>query len=325
MNLFAKIHIGKHKFPSAISAFITLILIAGALVGVILFITPLIGQIAAEMGAINFDELNQKLSVPLWRYNNMLYEFFPTMDRNLTIESMVMEQLRGVLNLNVFSTAFTSVTNFIIHLGICAFTIVFVTFFFLKDSDAFAEMVLLFVPTKYELNTRRALDNVNRLLIRYFGGITIEMFLITILNTTGLHFIGGLEFQLAVVLAFLSAIFNIIPYVGPVVAGLFGTAMGVLAHYTTGADPDMLGLIIRFVCIFLFTHLCDVSIFQPFIYSNSVKAHPLEIFLVIIIAGHIGGIIGMLVAIPAYTVIRVFAKEFLYRFKIVQKMTEKMN
>ena len=85
MNLFAKIHIGKHKFPSAISAFITLILIAGVLVGVILFITPLIGQIAAEMGAINFDELNQKLSVPLWRYNNMLYEFFPTMDRNLTI------------------------------------------------------------------------------------------------------------------------------------------------------------------------------------------------------------------------------------------------
>ena len=149
MNLFAKIHIGKHKFPSAISAFITLILIAGVLVGVILFITPLIGQIAAEMGAINFDELNQKLSVPLWRYNNMLYEFFPTMDRNLTIESMVMEQLRGVLNLNVFSTAFTSVTNFIIHLGICAFALVFVIFFFFLDFYSFPEMVLFFVPTKY--------------------------------------------------------------------------------------------------------------------------------------------------------------------------------
>ena len=65
-------------------------------------------------------------------------------------------------------------------------------------------------------------------------------------------------------------------------------------------------------------------IFQPFIYSNSVKAHPLEIFIVILIAGNIWGIWGMLIAIPAYTVIRVFAKEFLSNFKVVQKLTDKI-
>ena len=93
MELFGKIKIGKHKFPNGIAALFTLLLLAGVIVGVIFFITPLIGQIVAEMSAINFDELNHKLSVPLWKYNNMLYEFFPTMDRNLTIESMIMEQI----------------------------------------------------------------------------------------------------------------------------------------------------------------------------------------------------------------------------------------
>ncbi len=81
-------------------------------------------------------------------------------------------------------------------------------------------------------------------------------------------------------------------------------------------------LIFTVAGIFFVTHMIDIFVFQPYIYSNSVKAHPLEIFLVILIAGSIGGIIGMLVAIPAYTVIRVFAREFLSHFKLVQKLTD---
>ena len=60
--------------------------------------------------------------------------------------------------------------------------------------------------------------------------------------------------------------------------------------------------------------------FQPLIYSTSIKAHPLEIFIVFLMAGHIGGVVGMLVAIPAYTVIRVIAMRFFYRFKIIQRL-----
>ncbi|HNV51901.1 MAG TPA: AI-2E family transporter, partial [Tenuifilaceae bacterium] len=57
---------------------------------------------------------------------------------------------------------------------------------------------------------------------------------------------------------------------------------------------------------------------------NSVKAHPLEIFIVLLIAGSVAGILGMLLAIPCYTVIRVFAKEFFNNFRVVQKLTEKI-
>jgi predicted PurR-regulated permease PerM len=61
------------------------------------------------------------------------------------------------------------------------------------------------------------------------------------------------------------------------------------------------------------------------IYSNSVKAHPLEIFFVIIMGGSLAGIVGMLLAIPVYTVLRVIAREFLQQFRLVQKLTKKIE
>jgi predicted PurR-regulated permease PerM len=65
-------------------------------------------------------------------------------------------------------------------------------------------------------------------------------------------------------------------------------------------------------------------VLQPWIYSTSVKAHPLEIFIVILVAGSIGGPIGMILAIPGYTVFRIIAKQFLSKFEIVQKLTERL-
>ena len=68
----------------------------------------------------------------------------------------------------------------------------------------------------------------------------------------------------------------------------------------------------------------DDFVLQPTLYSERVKAHPLEIFIVILIAGSLAGIVGMLLAIPSYTVLRVFAKEFFSQFRLVQKLTEKI-
>ena len=70
----------------------------------------------------------------------------------------------------------------------------------------------------------------------------------------------------------------------------------------------------------LAAQLIDNFIYQPVIYSTSIKAHPLEIFIVLLMAGHIGGTVGMLVAIPAYTVVRVIAIRFFYRFKPIQRL-----
>ena len=73
---------------------------------------------------------------------------------------------------------------------------------------------------------------------------------------------------------------------------------------------------------FTIGQLVDNFFSQPFIFSKSVKSHPLEIFLVISIAGVLFGVVGLIVAIPAYTSIKVILKEFLSDNKIVQKLTK---
>jgi predicted PurR-regulated permease PerM len=78
------------------------------------------------------------------------------------------------------------------------------------------------------------------------------------------------------------------------------------------------------VLVFSAANLIDNIILQPIIYSTSVKAHPVEIFLVIIMAGSLAGIPGMILAIPGYTVLRIVAREFLGKFRLVRKLTQNM-
>ena len=325
IEFLTSIKIGNFRISHSIAAAFTLLLIVTVCVLLILFIVPLVGNIFSDMSNIDWEGVKSKLGIPLMNYNIKLHNTFPTLDKSITIESLVMNKVREIINFGTFANTFGSITSFIINFFVSAFTVVFVTFFFLKDKNTFTNMILALVPTKYEENTKRAMDSVNKLLVRYFSGICIEALLITILNTIGLHFIGGLSFQFSVVLAFLSGILNVIPYIGPLAAGAFGTIMGLISLVGSINEMAMGAIIIKFAAIFIVTHLIDVFIFQPYIYSNSVKAHPLEIFIVILMAGHIGGIVGMLVAIPAYTVVRVFAKEFFSNFKVVKKLTDRME
>ncbi|MBR5857233.1 MAG: AI-2E family transporter [Bacteroidales bacterium] len=325
IEFLTSIKIGNWRISHSIAAAFTLLLIVTACVMLTLFIVPLVGNIFTDMSNIDWEGVKSKLGIPLMNFNARLHYMFPTLDKSITVESLLMNKVREIVNLGTFADTFGSITSFIVSFFVTTFTVIFVTFFFLKDKNTFTNMILALVPTKYEENTKRAMASVNRLLVRYFSGICIEALLITVLNTAGLYFIGGLSFQLSVVLAFLSGILNVIPYIGPLAAGAFGTIMGLISLIGSLNETVMGIMIIKFIAIFVVTHLIDVFIFQPYIYSNSVKAHPLEIFIVILLAGHIGGIIGMLVAIPAYTVLRVFAKEFLSNFKVVQKLTNRME
>ena len=76
--------------------------------------------------------------------------------------------------------------------------------------------------------------------------------------------------------------------------------------------------------VFAFMQLIDNILLQPNIFSKSVKAHPLEIFIVVMMGAKIGGIAGMVLAIPFYTAFRVIGKVFLSEFKVIQKLTRNM-
>jgi predicted PurR-regulated permease PerM len=75
---------------------------------------------------------------------------------------------------------------------------------------------------------------------------------------------------------------------------------------------------------FVIGQLIDNFFSQPFIFSNSVKSHPLEIFIIIIMGGLLFGPLGMIAAIPAYTSIKVIAKEFFSENRIVKELTKNL-
>src|SRR5690606_1157328 len=128
----------------------------------------------------------------------------------------------------------------------------------------------------------------------------------------------------AIIVAFLCALFNIIPYLGPIIGG----AIMITLTMTGNLDADFMNVILPktgYVLIGLaIGQLVDNFFSQPIIFSNSVKSHPLEIFLVIIIAGLLFGMMGMIIAVPGYTAIKVILKEFLAENKIVQRLTKNL-
>ena len=144
------------------------------------------------------------------------------------------------------------------------------------------------------------------------------------MNFLGMFIIARLGFKYSIGIAFITGIFNVIPYVGPMIGGIIGVVLALTVKYvcaaSLGAAVSFPVFVAMLVAIFVVTQMIDNYLFQPFIYSNSIKAHPLEIFLVFLAAGQMGGMLGMLVAIPAYTVARVFALKFLGNFKPVRRL-----
>lgn len=185
-------------------------------------------------------------------------------------------------------------------------------------------MVLALLPAKYEEGGRNALDSIQKLLVRYFVGILFEVLGVMTLNTLGLWMVG-LSFSNALVIGLVSGVLNVIPYIGPIIGVVFGVVVGIVLHIDLPFYTDLLPLLVYMVIAMLITQLIDNVVFQPFIYGNSVHAHPLEIFLVILLAGNLAGIPGMILAIPSYTVLRVILREFFNKYRLVKKITQSLD
>ncbi|NNE25561.1 MAG: AI-2E family transporter [Saprospiraceae bacterium] len=202
---------------------------------------------------------------------------------------------------------------------IALLSVLFIAFFFLKESGLFTRMVSSFVPNKQESKVSHAIEESSALLIRYFVGLCIQVLIITILTSVILKLFG---FKSALLMAFCFAILNLIPYIGPIMGNLVGVLIVISSNLDVGFYDVMLPKVITAVVIFAVLQLLDNFILQPNIFSKSVKAHPLEIFIVVLMGAKLGGVLGMVLAIPAYTVLRVLAKVFFSEFEVVKKLTQ---
>lgn len=324
MDILGRINIKGHRLPSWITAIIGIILIIGGLLAVMTLVIPVIINIAKDISMVNVGSAVKSVSIPLADINMFLIEKFPNLGTDFRIEKVILEQTQKFLNMSTVSSAISSVTSFISSFGIGLFSVVFISFFFLKDDRLFSKIVAALIPDRHEQEADAAFMDIRRLLTRYFLGLVVEVSGVALLNFLGLMFVARLGFNAAIGIAFITGLMNIIPYVGPLTGGFIGTVLGLVLKFACashlGLDIGFWGFALVLIAIFCVTQLVDNFVFQPVIYSNSIKASPLEVFIILLMAGHIGGILGMLVAIPSYTVIRVVAGRFFRKFKFIRRL-----
>lgn len=322
VDFLGKIHIGNFSIPLSIRALLTLILIWVVFLGFFRIFIPIVAQEASELSNISVDSMIVKMQEPI-RDAEVIYNKFKPGTDFVSFQDTVKEKIQSILDISFLTTFFGSVAEILGNLFIALFSISFITYFLLREPNTFTEIIVLMVNEKYENPVRHALKSIRHLLTRYFIGIGGQLTEIFILATAGMSIVG-LSFKQSLLIGLTAGIMNIVPYLGPLIGSCLGILMGVAFHADAPVEtlfPMMIYMIIVFVVI----HLIDNLLYQPFVFSSSVNAHPLEIFLVILMAGSLAGVTGMILAIPVYTIIRVFAKEFFNNLRLVQKLTKKIG
>ncbi len=319
-----KIHIRKWKFPDWAASIVTIVIILSIFLAVVTLIVPIVTSIVKDVSMVNVGNTVKSISVPLHDLNMFLIEKFPNLGPDFRIETFIVEQLQKLFDVSMLSSLLSSVTSFVASFGVAIFSIIFIVFFFFKENGMFSRIIASLVPDRLEKKAMDSIDDIRHLLSRYFLGLLVEICGVALINFLGLMFVAKMGFSASIGIAFMTGVMNIVPYVGPWIGGAIGTVLGITMKFvcTThiGIDVNFWTFVIIMIAIFCVTQIVDNYLFQPIIYSSSIKAHPLEIFIVLLMAGTIGGIIGMLVAIPCYTVIRVIAGRFFRNVKFIRQL-----
>lgn len=304
----------KLKFNNTIAVVVTMLLLVGLLVGLIGMFIPLITEQGHNLSLLNIDQLQtniEDLYINLTHYFNV---------NHIDVEQSLKEsKLLSKLDLALIPNFLNSVLSGFGSFSIGLLSVLFISFFFLKDSSLFQNGIMAFIPQKKESATKKVISKISDLLSRYFIGLIFQILIIFVIYTIGLLIVGV---DNAVVIAFLCALLNLIPYVGPLIGAILMLTLTLTSNLGETFNDVVVNKVIGVIIVLAIGQLIDNFVSQPIIFSKSVKSHPLEIFLVIIIAGILFGVMGMIIAIPTYTAIKVILKEFLSEYKVVQKLTK---
>lgn len=321
VQLLRRISIRGHRCPETLGAAVAL----GALFlffGVLFrsFFPLLVSQFE-ELRDISPSQVIQSIAIPLGELDQYIAGLLPSGTEHFSLMEEMQKQIHMLVNADLFRSLFSSTASFITDTLVALFSVSFIAYFFMKDDGLFLHGLTFFFPQKYEDNIVHAVTRSEKLLRRYFIGLLVESIIITILTVVGLSFLG-LSFNTSLVIGIIAGILNVIPYVGALIS--LGLALLIaLGLASTGGTPLSIGqLMFWIVVIFVVVRVIDNFLLQPYIYSSSAQAHPLEVFIVLLMAGSLAGMLGMFLAIPVYTIARVVGKEFFSNFHLVQRLTK---
>lgn len=299
--------------PNQVAVIIVLLMVLSVFISIILVFVPIVIEQSYHLGRIDIEAFKKDIYV----MNDQINAYLGVENINL-LESLQQSELAQSMDINIIPKFLNSVFGILGATLIAVFSIIFISFFLLKDSKLMLNSILVFANKGEEDKFQRVFNKIKILLSRYFVGLTMQ---VTVLFILYLLLLSIFEINNPVAIAFICAILNLVPYLGPIFAGIL--MMLFVISSNLGADFQMI-ILPKLIYVMLgygIAQLIDNLISQPLIFGASVRSHPLEIFLVILIAGLMFGILGMVVAVPFYTALKVIAKESLSEYKIVKRLT----
>lgn len=300
------------KFPNALAVVMTMLLFLGILAGVISMFIPLIIKQGENLSLLNMEQLQMNIE----QLSSQVNDYFLKYNIDILNEVKNADLFK---NLKAIPDLLNAIIGTIGNFSVGLFSVIFITFFLMKDSHLMENSLYALVNDKSEPKLRNALASINNLLSRYFIGLVLQILILFIIYLIVLLIFG---IENAIVIAFLCALLNLIPYIGPLFGGILLLFLTMSNNLGQDFQTEILPTTIYVMIGYLFAQFIDNNVSVPIIFSKSVKSHPLEIFLVIIIGGILFGITGMIVAVPMYTAIKVILKAFLPANKIVKLMTK---
>ncbi|WP_116788361.1 AI-2E family transporter [Flavobacterium psychrotrophum] len=301
----------KLKFPHILAVVVTLIFFIALLAGFIMMFVPLIVSQSENLSLLDTAKLEQDVNDLIAQVNN----YFGIDTAKMIKES----KLTSKIDFNIIPAFLNGILGVLSGFGMGLASVMFITFFFLKDRKLFTIGAKKLLPDAHEDKILNSLRKVNFMLSRYFIGLIIQMAVLFVLYLTVLLIFGV---QNAFVIALITAFLNIIPYIGPIISTILVVILTLLGHIGPEAQGDMFSTTLYVLIGYCVAQFIDNNFSSPLIFSSSLNSHPLEIFIVVLISGFSFGILGMIIAIPMYTALKVIAKEFFPENPVVKALTK---
>mgnify|MGYP006157791833 FL=1 len=306
------------KFKNTIATISSILIAFLVISGFVLLFVPLLLAQGENLSLLNVSSLEKNYHLLLENITVFLDSY------NINTKQLI--QSSKLSSFATFEFIPNFLNSFLSTLGSFSMgfaSVLFITFFLLKEKDVLYLKFKRLLPENQKEKILNSIQDINHLLSRYFLGLLLQLTIIMLLYLI-IFIIFGVEN--AIIIALLCAIFNIVPYVGPLIASIVAGLLIMTSGIGSGADfaTETLPTAIYVLIGMSLVQVIDNNFSSPLIFSKSTNSHPLEIFLVILIAGILFGISGMIIAVPFYTSLKVIGKEFLPDNKIIKALTKNL-
>lgn len=290
------------------------------LFGALLMFVPTIVTQARNLASVDYNALGEKWKGPFLNLDIQLHYIGllrPGESLATKLQELLSDWFKPTFLGDFLGSFLTTAGSVVVTFA----SVTFILFFFLKEKNLFVNMLHTLLPTELEQKVQHVVEDSSAMLTRYFGGLAIQLAVFSVVLSILLWILGVSN---ALLIGVFGGLFNIIPYVGPIIGMVFGLFITTSSHLDL-EFALLIPLLVKVAAAFMLTQLMDNNFTGPMIFSKSVQAHPLEIFLVTLVAAKLGGVIGMVIGIPTYTVLRVLARTFFSEFKVVQRLTQHLE